>query len=143
MRDVPATRGAAIRAQTTGAALLVLAGITAGVLWRIVLPFALRHSDQQESFIAVDGSFALIGVGAGLITGLAVVVLPGGAPGVRSAVTVIASIGASVLAWLTGLALGCPEVQALGVLLAWPVMTSVVIFTGAVLPFTSGPIADS
>jgi hypothetical protein len=131
----------ALRQQTLVVTVLLAGGVASGVLWRAVLPFALRHSDQQESFIAVDGSFALIGLAAGLLTGLTVVVRPSRSPGVRTGVAVVGAIAASALAAMIGMALGAPAPAAVGIILAWPVTAALVIFIGAFLPVTSRFIA--
>ena len=77
-----------IRAQLVPGALLILSGILAGALWRWLLPFFLRHSDNQEAFFAVEGSLAIIGAVAGFITGILVMIVPGRSPGARTAVVV-------------------------------------------------------
>lgn len=117
--------------------LLVLGGIAAGALWRVVIPFFLDHSDRQEALFAAEGSLAVICAAAGLATGMLVLFRPGRSAAARTAVVLVASAGGALLAWLTGALLGAPDLMSTGIVLVWPMVTAVVIFTGAMLPVVS------
>ena len=90
----------------------------------------------------------LLGVGAGLLCGLAAVLRGGASPGARSLAVLAGCVLGSLLAWATGTLLGPPPlseqvaadpgsaptspltVHALGALVVWPVVAAVVATAG-------------
>ncbi len=123
--------------------LLIAGGAVAGVAWRLLLPFFLDHSDRQESYFAAEGCLAAVFLLAGLSTGMVVVFRPGHAAAARTTAAIAGSVAGALVAWLTGVLLGAPSPMATGILLIWPVVTSIVIFTGAMLPVVSNRIGDA
>jgi hypothetical protein len=96
---------ATLRAEAPILPALLLAGLAVDLVWRAVAPGVARAGNPLERAAAVDGTLALIGVVAGIITGAAVLVRPGPQPPVRAGVTMLsAAAGASLAWWLEGTA---------------------------------------
>jgi hypothetical protein len=109
-------------------------GVVVGILWRVLTPVAVRHSDPREVLIARDGALALLNLGAGVLTGLFSQVRPGRAVAVRTSSLLLGSLLGAFLAWPVGLLLGVTGLGAIGIVLIWPVLAAIMMFAGAVLP---------
>jgi hypothetical protein len=116
---------------------LLLAGLVMAGLWRFLTPFAADLGDEQEASAAVDGTLALLGVAAGVVTGVIVLVRPGPRPALRSITAIGGSVVAGAISWQLGDLLGTPALAAVGAAFTWPVATAVALFVGAMLPGTS------
>jgi hypothetical protein len=116
--------------------LLVAGALLAGV-WRLLTPLAAGLGDEQEASAAVDGTLALLGIAAGVITAAVVLVRPGPRPALRALAGIGGSIPAGAISWQLGDLLGTPALSAIAAAFTWPVSTAVALFVGAMLPVTS------
>jgi hypothetical protein len=137
----------------------VALGVLVGLLWERLAPTPtvkqagelLISKAVPELYAAQDGVFALLAIGAGLLTGVVLVARrSGGRLPVAASALAGAGLG-SLTAWRVGGFLGPPPVavqlaneadsalraplqlHALGVLALWPATTAAVLFTGLVL----------
>jgi hypothetical protein len=106
-------------------AMAVLAGgLVVGGVWALWAPALAHSADLGETEVTVDGLLALLGLGAGLVTAVILVFVPGPRPAVRLAVVLAAAVAANLLAAgigaARGLSLGAP-----GVALLWPLAAAV------------------
>lgn len=121
-----------------GPLLAVLAaGVVLAFVWRALTPTTARLGDEQEASAAVDGTLALLGLTAGLLTGAGVLMRPGRSPVMRTLAAILGSLLAAIFSWLLGDQLGTPALRAVASAFAWPAATAGVIFLGALLPRTS------
>ena len=68
---------AVVRAELLVVLALLAAGVVRGGVWALAAPGVSRAADPGESRIAVDGLLAMLQLGAGLVTAVALVVAPG------------------------------------------------------------------
>ncbi|MCQ9706244.1 AAA family ATPase [Streptomyces albidoflavus] len=137
------------RAALTGLAVVVL-GLLLGFLWSRLAPHVPLVSDGEavylkdtegEQAIGADGTFALLALGFGVVTGLAAFLVHRAGGIAMVCGLAFGSLGGAAVAWQLGTALGpsgdvvghartagqgvtfdAPlELGALGVLVAWPV----------------------
>jgi len=114
-----------VLAEVRAAAVILAAGVLLGAVWALIAP-ALSHSaDLGESRVAVDGVLGLLGVGAGVVTAIVLVLVPGPRPTLRLAVVLAAATVANVLAAVVGLRLGVQVLGAPGVAVLWPLVAAV------------------
>lgn len=130
-------RGHAVRSQLALVVGLIIAGALLAVLWRTLTPHTVHLGDEQEAAAAVDGTLALLGLPFGALTALAVLLRPGRSPVARTLAAIIGSLLGALVSWVLGDQLGTPALRAVGSAFTWPVATSVVLFFGALLPWTS------
>jgi hypothetical protein len=106
------------------AGAVLAAGLVLGGVWALWAPALAHSADLGEAKVSADGLLALLGIGAGLVTAVMLVLLPGPRPAVRLAVVLAAAVVAGALAVLVGavrgLSLGAP-----GVALLWPLTAAV------------------
>jgi len=105
--------------EVRAAAFVMAGGLLVGVVWAVWAPSIARSADLGEARVAVDGSLALLGIGAGIVTAVLLGLMPGPRPAVRVAVVLVAAVAANLLAAGIGLARGL-HLAALGVVLMWP-----------------------
>lgn len=115
-------RGQVLRELRVAAALLS-AGLVVGAVWALAAPSLAHAATLGESRVAVDGLLALLGAGAGLLTAVLVMVVPGPRPALRLGVVLVASAVAALLALPVGATRGL-SVGAPGVVLVWPLVTA-------------------
>jgi hypothetical protein len=114
-----------VLAEVRVAAVILVTGVLIGALWALLAPSLARSADLGESRVAVDGVLGLLGAGAGVLTAIVLVVVPGPRPPVRLAVVLVAATAANVLAAFVGLRLGVQVIGAPGVAVLWPLVTAV------------------
>src|SRR4051812_322765 len=111
-----------------GELLVVLAflasGLVLGAVWALAAPHVSGAADPGESRIAVDGLLALLQLGAGLVTAVALVVVPGRDHAVRLVTVLLASAAAGLIAIPIGAARGL-HLHAPGSALLWPLLVAV------------------
>lgn len=137
----------------------MLLGVVVGAAWWLLAPTAPvsrlpggslvgTRPGNAELGAAQDGVLLLLGAGAGLLCGLAVVVRSGAAPVRRSLAVLLGCVLGSALAWGLGVVLGPASVHdqlaagpqaslvsplrvhSRGVLLVWPVVAALVAAAG-------------
>jgi hypothetical protein len=125
--DMP-TRRRPWPAVLRGEFLVVLAflasGLVLGAVWALAAPHVSGAADPGESRFAVDGLLALLQLGAGLITAVGLVLVPGRDRAVRLGTVLLASTAAGLLAVPVGAARGL-HLHAPGVVLLWPLLVAV------------------
>ena len=125
-----------------GAAVAVLAaGLVLGGIWAFWAPALAHSADLGEAKVSVDGLLALLGVGAGLVTAVMLVLIPGARPAVRLAVVLAAAVVAALLAVLVGAARGL-SLGAPGVALLWPLTAAVLTALRTLASFVVSPDDD-
>ena len=126
--------------------VLLAAGVALGGLWAWLAPGVADRGDPAEARVAVDGTLALILLGAGLVTAIGVAVRPGRQPALRLVAALVGSLAGGLLAWLvghlTGLSVGAPAITLLWAL-ALAVLTALRALAGLVVtPASSGPLGS-
>jgi hypothetical protein len=121
----PFRRRRVVLAEVRVVGTILAAGVLLGALWALLAPSLARSADLGESRIAVDGLLGLLGVGAGVLTAIVLVIAPGPRPAPRLAVVLGAATVANVLAAVVGLRLGVKVLGAPGVAVLWPLVTAV------------------
>jgi hypothetical protein len=116
---------------------LLVAGVLLAVVWRLLAPETAKLGDEQEAAAAVDGTLALFGVVAGVLTAAFFLFRPGPAPAVRAVTTIVGTMLGAVVSWKVGDLLGTPHLRATGAAFVWPAATAAALFVGALLPGTS------
>lgn len=96
-------------------------GIALGALWVLAGRVFVAATDPEEHAAASDGTFALLGIGFGIVSALLLAVLPGRRPVLRVGVALSGAVVGAFVALATGLLLGAPPLRADGLTLAWPV----------------------
>jgi hypothetical protein len=135
----PAPRRGQVRRDLGREAALVPAllavGLALGGLWAWLAPGVAGRGDPAEARIAVDGTLALIMLGAGVVTAIVLALRPGGQPAVRLVAALLGSLAGGLLAWLvghlSGLSVGAPAVTLLWAL-ALAVLTALRALAGLV-----------
>lgn len=121
-------------------AWFVVGGVLLGVLWRVLLPVTVKLGDGDETRAGVDSTLAVLGLLAGALTAVRVLVRPAGrrlGPAGRSGLAVLGSLAGGLVAWPVGDLIGRPGLTAPGVVLAWPIGTCLGLFVAAMLPATA------
>ena len=103
---------------------LLAAGLLLGGVWALAAPRAAGAADPGESRIAVDGLLALLQLGAGLVTAVALTVLPGPDRAVRLVTVLLGSAAGGLLAVPLGAARGL-HLHAPGSALLWSLVVAV------------------
>jgi hypothetical protein len=116
---------------------LIVVGVVLAFVWRWLTPHTAELGDEQEASAAVDGTLALLGLLVGIPAAAFVLLRPGAYPVQRAVAVVVGSLLGAALSWVLGDQLGTPALRATGAAFAWPVMTSVVLFLGALFPWSS------
>ena len=116
--------GASVVREAAIAGAVLVAGLVVGGVWALWAPSLAHSADLGEAKVSVDGLLALLGIGAGLVTAVALVLLPGPRPAVRLAVVLAATAVGGLLAVLVGVARGL-SLGAPGVTVLWPLTTAV------------------
>ncbi|WP_143448765.1 hypothetical protein [Kineosporia sp. A_224] len=104
----------------------VAGGVVLGALWALVGATVVGATDPDEQAAASDGTFALLGIGFGLVSALLLAVLPGHRQVVRAGVALAGSVLGGFVGLAVGLVLGAPALRADGMVLAWPVVLGAV-----------------
>jgi hypothetical protein len=127
-RPTPAAsyrRRRVVLAEVRAAAAILVAGVLLGAVWALIAPAVSRSADLGESRVATDGLLGLLGVGAGVVTAIVLVLVPGSLPPQRLAVVLTAATVANILAAVVGLRLGVHVLGAPGVAVLWPLVAAV------------------
>ena len=111
---------------------VVAAAVLVGVLWALLTPDVVGHSDQSEAQASADGTLALLELLAGVVTAIALALRPGRQPATRFVLAVVAVTGGAFLSWAAGAATGAPGLQAKAVVLVWPFVTAALTVLRAV-----------
>lgn len=98
-------------------------GLVLGGVWALAAPHVSGAADPGESRIAVDGLLALLQLGAGLVTAVGLVLVPGRDHAVRLVTVLMASTAGGLLAVAVGAARGL-HLHAPGVALLWPLLVA-------------------
>jgi hypothetical protein len=122
---------------------LLVGGLLLAVVWRVIDPATAKLGDSDEGGAAVDGTLALLGILAGVLTGAFVILRPGSRPILRTLVAVAGSALAGLIAWKVGDLFGKPALRAEGAAFTWPFATSVAIFLGTLLPWSAATLNRS
>jgi hypothetical protein len=123
------------------AGAVLASGLVLGAVWVLWAPSLAHGADLGEAKVSVDGLLALLGLGAGLVTAAALVVVPGARPTVRLAVVLGAATAANLLAVLVGAARGL-SLGAPGIALLWPLATAVLTALRTLASFIASPDDD-
>jgi hypothetical protein len=115
---------AVLRGEIPVVLALLAAGLLLGGVWALEAPRAARAADPGESRIAVDGLLALLQLGAGLVTAVALTVLPGRDHAVRLVSVLLGSAAGGLLAVPLGAARGL-HLHAPGSALVWSLVVAV------------------
>jgi len=122
------------------AVVVLIAGVVLGACWALLGAVLVeRSAPSGEARFAVDGTMALLGLVAGVLTAAALAARPGTRPALRTVLVVAASVAASGLAWGAGLLLGSPQLQAPGVLLVWPSVAALLLALGSLTVLLRSP----
>jgi hypothetical protein len=141
-RSPAAFGGTLLRTEGRLMVMLVAGGLVVAALWRLLAPQVADSGNPLEAAAAVDGTLAMLGVVAGVVTAAGVLLWPGPSPVRRSIVAIVFSLLASAVSWQVGDLLGDPDLRATGAALVWPIITSAGLFAGALLPGTSRRLED-
>jgi hypothetical protein len=114
---------AVLRRELAVVLAFLASGLVLGAVWALAAPRASGGADPGESRIAVDGLLALLQLGAGLVTAVGLVVVPGRDPTVRLVTVLLASAAAGLLAVPVGVARGL-QLHAPGSALLWPLLVA-------------------
>jgi hypothetical protein len=96
-----------------------------GLLWAFLAPrVAGRFAGTGERLIAGDGTLALLGAAAAVVTAVLLAARPGPRPALRTGCVLVGSVVAGVLSWRVGEAVGAPPLRAVGLMLVWPALAS-------------------
>lgn len=122
------------------AVVVLVLGVLLGGCWALLAPVvADRSAASGESRFAVDGTMAMLGLLAGVVTAGALAARPGRRPALRAVLVLVASAAASALAWGAGLVLGSPQLHAPGVLLVWPSVAALLLALGSLTVLLRSP----
>lgn len=114
------------------AVMVLIVGVLLGGCWALLGSVLVeRSAPSGESRFAVDGTMALLGLLAGVVTAAALAARPGRRPALRTVLVLCASVAASGVAWGAGLLLGSPQLHAPGVLLVWPSVAALLLALGS------------
>jgi hypothetical protein len=121
---------------------ILAAGLVLGGVWALWAPALAHTADLGEAKVTVDGLLALLGLGAGLVTAVILVVVPGPRPAIRLAVVLGAAVVANLVAAgigeaARGLRLGAP-----GVVLLWPLAAAILTALRTLASFVVSPDDD-
>jgi hypothetical protein len=117
--------------------VLILGGVLLAFTWRALVPVTVRWGDEDEQRAAVDGTLALLGLPAALLTAGWVLARPGPTPVTRAGVALLGTALGGAVAWQVGDFLGTPPLGAVGAAFTWPTATAAMLFVGALLPATA------
>jgi hypothetical protein len=116
-------RPAVLRGELLVLLALLASGLVLGGVWALAAPHASGAADPGESRIAVDGLLALLQLGAGLVTAVALVFVPGRDRAVRLVTVLVGSAAAGLLAVPVGAVRGL-HLHAPGAALLWPLLVA-------------------
>jgi hypothetical protein len=120
------------RRELLPAVVVLIVGVVLGACWALLSAVLVeRSAPSGESRFAVDGTMALLGLIAGVVTAAVLAARPGPRPALRTVLVVGASVAGSGLAWGAGLLLGSPQLHAPGVLLVWPSVAALLLALGS------------
>jgi hypothetical protein len=114
---------AVLRGELPVVLALIASGLVLGAVWALAAPRVSGAADPGESRMAVDGLLALLQLGAGLVTAVALVVVPGRDHTVRLVTVLLASTAAGLLAVPVGAVRGL-HLHAPGSALLWPLLVA-------------------
>jgi hypothetical protein len=104
----------------------LVAGVVAGVLWRVLTPLAAGWSESYETDLAGDLTLAGLEVVAGVLAGLLGLASSGRGAAQRFVVAVLGAAAASGVAWGAGRLISAPRLLMPAVLLLWPLTVALV-----------------
>ncbi len=107
----------------------MVAGAAVGVLWRLAAPIVVARSEPVEVAAAIDATYLVLTVTAGVVTAVMLRRNPGRAPAARLAAGLVASWAAALVCAGVCLLLGGPLLRAWAATVAWP-LTATVIMVG-------------
>lgn len=121
--DVRSRRGR-MRVVVIPVGCALLGGLAVGLAWALLTPVVVRSADPAEQDAARDVTLGLLGILAGLIAAMVLVIRPGPRPVLQVGVTLGAVTGASFLAWAFGLWVGAPTLHSVAIVLVWPLVAA-------------------
>jgi hypothetical protein len=121
---------------------LLAGGVLLGGIWTLAAPAAAPAADPGESRVAVDGLLALLQLGAGLVTAVALAMLPGRDPAVRLVTVLVGSAAGGLLAVPIGVARGL-HLHAPGSALLWPLVVAVLTMLRMLAGLLFSPDGDA
>jgi hypothetical protein len=117
---------ASVRGEVWVGVACLAGGVALGALWALVGAAVVGATDPDEQAAASDSTFALLGIGLGLVSALLLAVLPGHRQVVRAGVALAGSVLGGFVGLAVGLVLGAPALRADGMVLAWPIVLGAV-----------------
>ena len=115
---------AMVRGELAVVLVLLAAGLVLGGVWALAGPGLADAADPGETRVAVDGLLALLQIGAGLVTAVLLVLIPGREPVARLVAVLVGATVAGLLTVPVGAARGL-HLQAPGAALLWPLVAAV------------------
>jgi hypothetical protein len=112
-----------LRGELVVVGVMLAAGLLLAGVWALAAPGLAEAADPGESRMAVDGLLALLQIGAGIVTAVGLVVLPGRDPVARLVAVLVGATAAGLLAVPVGAARGL-HLQAPGAALLWPLLAA-------------------
>jgi len=110
----------------------LLAGLLLACLWWALAPILRDLSDPAESAVATDGTLLCLELLAGAVTGAGLLLRPGPAPARRLVEVLVLTALGSVTGWFVVDRLtDAGPLNALGILLVWPLTASAVVTLGS------------
>jgi hypothetical protein len=131
---------------SSGIALFLVSlggGLAAGGGWALLAPVVARWNGAGEETAAQDVTFGLIGVAAGLVTAVLLMIRPGSRPALRVALVLAATTCASLLAWGFGVLFGAQPLQAIALVVLWPLVAAAATVVRSLIVVLVGPGDDS
>jgi hypothetical protein len=113
--------------------LFLAGGIALGLGWVVGTPLARSITDRSETVVSGDAAFAVSALVLAVVTAVVLAVRPGPQPAWRVGGVLVGSLLASLVGWGVGVLVGAPALQALGVVLVWPLVTAVVTLARTVV----------
>ena len=114
---------AVLRGELVVVVVLLAAGLLLGGVWALAAPGLADAADPGETRVAVDGLLALLQIGAGIVTAVGLVFLPGRDPVARLVAVLVGATAAGLLTVPVGAARGL-HLQAPGTALLWPLVAA-------------------
>jgi hypothetical protein len=114
-------------------------GLALGAAWVVLAPLVAAWTGAAEDDAARDAAFGLLGVLAGLVTAVALLVWPGSRPALHTGFVLCGVTLASLLAWGVGRLLGAHPLHAVALVVVWPLVAAVVTVLRSLVAVLTGP----
>lgn len=118
-------------------------GLAVGGGWALLAPVVAHWNGAGEEAAAQDVTFGLIGIAAGLVTAVLLLIRPGSRPALRAALVLAAAAGASLLAWGFGELFGAQPLQAIALVVVWPLVAAAATVVRSLIVVLVGSSDDS